>query len=132
MTLPPTFTTQSLGELQLQETSYRPTNQNANRFLFEPGHNVNPVDWISLIDRKVPHLNSQWPSLLASEAAELKAALQGIGQSTLNEEAKLKHITLHGDGNALLLVSLSASEEGHHLEIEVNADDKVTAINATR
>lgn len=132
MNLPPSFTTQSLGELQRQEDSYRPTNQNAHRFLFEPGHNVNPVNWISLIDERVPRLNSQWPTLLASEADKLKTCLASIGQSSLSDKAGLKHITLSGEGDAILLISLSESEEGHSLEVLLDPNDRITAINATR
>lgn len=134
MTLPPSFTTQSLGELQLQEgnESYRPTNQNKHRFLFQPEKNINPTSWISLIDQRVPALNSQWPTLLASAADKLKSSLTAVGQSSLGSDATLKHITLNGEGEALLLVALSESEEALLLEAAIDKNGLVQSIHPTR
>lgn len=134
MNLPPSFTTQSLGELALLDgqESFRPTNQNQHRFLFEPGKNINPPSWITLIDQRAPQLNSQWPAILASAPEKLKAALADIGQSSLSEEASLQHITLNGEGEAVLLVALSASEEGHALEASLDDQGLVNSITATR
>ncbi|MGJ8725764.1 MAG: hypothetical protein ACSHYB_14485 [Roseibacillus sp.] len=134
MTLPPSFTTQSLGDLKLVEgtASYRPTNQNEHRFLFEPHQNPNPTAWITLIDQRAPQLNSQWPAILASSPDKLKSALSAIGQPSLSEDAGLQHITLNGEGEAILLVSLFKSEESHSLEASLDEQGLVKDINATR
>lgn len=134
MPLPTSFTTQSLGELRLLDdsTGYRPTNQNEHRFLFEPGGNTDAAEWTTLIDQRAPQLNSQWPAILASAPEQLKAALSAIGQPSLSEEAGIQHITLNGAGEAILLISLSQSEEGHSLQVAIDDQGHVTTINATR
>lgn len=134
MTLPPSFSTQSLGELSLLDSndSYRPTNQNQHRFLFEPGKNSAPSAWTTIIDQRAPQLNSQWPAILASAPEQLKSALSAIGHSSLSDDAGLQHITLNGAGEAILLISLSKSEEGHSLEVAIDDQGLVTTINATR
>lgn len=134
MTLPPSFTTQSLGELNLvaDSESYRPNNQNEHRFLFEPGKNPNPTSWITLIDQRAPQLNSQWPAILASAPDKLKSALSDIGQTSLSEEAGLAHMTMNGAGEAVLLVQLTESEAGHSLEVALDEEGHVTTITATR
>lgn len=132
MTLPPSFSTQSLGELQLQESNYRPTNQNKHRFLFEPGKNPNPTSWITIIDQRAPQLNSQWPAILASAPDKLKTALSSIGQPSLSDDAGLAHMTINGEGEAILLVGLSESEDGHSLEVSLDEEGKVIDITPTR
>ena len=134
MTLPPTFNTQSLGDFNLVEgtTSYRPTNQNEHRFLFEPSNNTETPAWTTLIDQRAPQLNSQWPAILASAPEKLKSALSAIGQPSLSDDAGLQHITLNGEGEATLLVSLSKSEEGHSLEVVLDDEGIVQDINPTR
>lgn len=135
MSLPSSFSTQSLGELAQQDdgASYRPTNQNAHRFLFTPGSSASdPQAWTALIDDCIPALNSQWPTLLAADAERLKDCLGAIGQSSLGSEAQLKHITLNGQGESILLVALSESEEGHALEVQVDSDAQVTSLSLTR
>lgn len=134
MSLPPTFRTQSLGELVLQteEQSYRPSNQNAYRFLFQPNKNPNPPSWITLIDQRVPQLNSQWPSILASSADQLKAALSEAGEETLTDEARLQHITLNGEGEAILLIALKESEAALSLQVELDTKGLVRTICLTR
>ena len=134
MPTPSTFTTQSLGELILQadNSSYRPTNQNAHRFLFQPG-NTHPLKaWTALIDQRVPLLNSQWPALLASSVDKLRESLSAIGRSELGNDAQLRHITLDELGKAVLIVSLDDSEESHSLEAHINEDNQITNIFATR
>ena len=134
MSLPPSFTTQSLGELSLVDgtANYRPTNQNEHRFLFEAVENSNPPSWITLIDQRVPQLNSQWPAILASAPDKLKSALSAIGQPTLSEEAGLQHITLNQKGEAILLISLTKSEEGQSLQATLDEEGLVQEINPTR
>ena len=134
MSQPTSFTTQSLGELLLLDgsQSYRPSNQNENRFLFEPSNNSDSSTWITLIDQRAPQLNSQWPAILASAPDKLTAALSDIGQSALSDEANIQHITLNGQGEALLLISLSKSEEGHALEVALDDQGQVSSINPTR
>ena len=134
MSLPSSFTTQSLGELKLLEgnAGYRPTNQNEHRFLFEPNKGDDSSSWITLIDQRAPQLNSQWPAILASAPDKLKAALTAIGQPSLSEEAGLQHITLNGEGEAILLIGLTKSEEGHSLEASLDDQGLVKDINPTR
>ena len=134
MSLPVSFTTQSLGDLQLLDgtTNYRPTNQNEHRFLFETTGHPNPPTWIDLIDQRVPQLNSQWPAILGSQPDMLKSALSDIGHPALNEEAGLQHITLNCEGEAILLISLAKSEEGLSLEASLDEQGQVKAINPTR
>ena len=134
MTSPPSFTTQSLGELCLIESAsgYRPSNQNKHRFLFEPNDNSDPISWVTLIDQRAPQLNSQWPAILASVPLQLKSSLSALGLDSLPEEARLQHITLNGAGEAIILVGLSESEEGHSLEITLDDQGLVTSINPTR
>ena len=134
MNLPPSFDTQSLGELKLVEgtASYRPTNQNEHRFLFEPSDNSETPAWTTLIDQRAPQLNSQWPAILASAPEKLKSALSAIGQPSLSEEAGLQHITLNGAGEAILLISLTKSEEGHLLEASLDDQGLVKDINPSR
>ncbi len=134
MNLPPSFSTQSLGELTLQDdqASYRPTNQNRYRFLFTPGKNINPTSWITLIDQRAPQLNSQWPAIFASAPEKLKEALSAIGQDSLSEQAGLSHISLNGEGEAILLIGLSESEEAHSLEASLDEQGLVINITPTR
>ncbi len=134
MSLPSSFLTQSLGEFQLDDDgkSYRPTNQNRYRFLFQPGSKDESEEWIALIDHRAPLLNSRWPAILASAPDQLKEALSAIGQSGLSEESGLRHITLSSDGPAILLVGLSPSEESHSLEVALDDQGHVQTITPTR
>ncbi len=134
MSLPPSFTTQSLDELKLLENSegYRPTNRNQYRFLFEPGNNSDPASWITIIDQRAPQLNSQWPAILASAPDKLKTALSEIGQTALSEEAGLAHMTMNGAGEAMLLVALSDHEDAHSLQVSLDDQGLVTTIKLTR
>ena len=82
---------------------------------------------MTLIDQRAPQLNSQWPAILASVPLQLKSSLSALGLDSLPEEARLQHITLNGAGEAIILVGLSESEEGHSLEITLDDQGLVTS-----
>ena len=131
MSLPKSFSTQSLGELALQDDGrhYRPTNQNQYLFLFEPSGGESQ-DWTSLIDQRVPHLNSNWPSILAQNPAYLRETLASQGK--VERDMKLKHITLQGTQTAILLIALSTSESGVALEVILDEKDAILSAELTR
>ncbi len=123
------FTTQSLGELSLSDPGrYEPLNQNKGRFVFEP-KGGREAEWVALIDGRVPSLNGKWRDILARDSAKVAAALadQGMSYEDSAGRMKLRHVTLQGDGKAVLEVSLSESEEGFYLEASVDAQNRVSA-----
>lgn len=130
MSLPLSFQTQSLGELVLQDDrqSYRPTNQNAYRFLFVA--EGSPESWTALIDQRCPHLNSNWPSILAQNPAYLREALAAGGK--VEKDMKLKHLTMQGSEKAILLISLGDSESEVSLEVILDGQDALLSAELTR
>lgn len=130
MSFPSAFQTQSLGELVLQDDgqSYRPTNQNAYRFLFVA--EGAPESWTALIDQRCPHLNSHWPSILAQNPAYIREALAAGGK--VEKDMKLKHLTMHGTGKAVLLIGLGSSESEVMLEVVVDGQDALCSAELTR
>lgn len=130
MSLPNSFTTQSLGELTLQDDgqSYRPTNQNQYRFCFHP--EGDSEDWPALIDARCPHLNGNWPSLLAQSPSAINQALAGHGK--VDSDMKLEHITMEGRDKVILLLGLSESEGGLSLEVVLDGQDVIQSAEITR
>lgn len=130
MSLPHSFRTQSLGELALQDDgqSYRPTNQNA--YLFRFVAEGAPDTWTALIDQRCPHLNSNWPSLLAQNPAYLREALAAAGK--VENDMKLKHLTMEGAHRAILLIGLGVSESEVSLEVTLDDKDAILSAELTR
>ena len=130
MSLPSSFTTQSLGELTLQDDgqSYCPTNENQYRFRFHP--DGDPESWPSLIDGRCPHLNSNWPSLLAQNPSAINKVLEEAGKK--GSDMQLRHLTMEGAGKAILLIGLSESEGGLSLEVVLDEQDAIQSAVITR
>lgn len=128
------FTTQSLGELKQSDSGrYEPVNQNQGRFVFLPSGG-NEAEWVALIDGRVPGLNENWRAILARDSMMVAGALAEGGLSYEDSAGRmsLRHLTLHGDGRALLEIALSESEAGLYLEVDVSLENRVSKAFLTR
>lgn len=134
ITLPPSFKTQTFGELILREgeNQYSPLADSEDEFRFAPGGNVNPPAWIELIDSRVPHLKNHWPDLIEKDEGVTKAALHEQGLPGSGDASQLKQIRLTGDNVATLRIQAESPDTSPLIEIVVNSEDELESAIALK